>query len=121
MLVDGDEQYRVGGYYVNRWKRFYPDECSGTWRHTVCIFDLYGMDPLFQPDPHYLFINKFVMHINAKVMDITERWFYEWQDWYYLHANQSITDLDFYRNLPQAKYQLNRRPPPQSDQITKLN
>ncbi|KAM7538010.1 hypothetical protein Aperf_G00000063669 [Anoplocephala perfoliata] len=107
----GDDDYRNGGSYVNRWKHFYPHECSGVWRHAVCIFDLYGMKPLFKPDSPYLFVNKFVMHLNAPVLDVTERWFYDWQDWYYRHANQSITDLDFFRNLPQVRYQLKRLGP----------
>ena len=108
-LIDGDEEYRNGGYYVNRWKHFFPSECSGVWRHAVCIYDLYGMKPLYNPDSPYLFVNKFVMHINGRVLDVTEQWFYDWQDWHYLHANQNITNLDFYHNLPQVKYQLTRR------------
>ncbi|VDN99470.1 unnamed protein product [Rodentolepis nana] len=116
----GDKDYRNGGSYINRWKHFFPSECSGVWRHAVCIYDLYGMKPLFKPDSPYLFVNKFVMHINAKVLDVTERWFYDWQDWYYRHSNESITDLNFYRNLPQVKYQLNRLPPPPNAELELL-
>uniref|UniRef100_A0A5K3G2K2 Ring_hydroxyl_A domain-containing protein n=1 Tax=Mesocestoides corti TaxID=53468 RepID=A0A5K3G2K2_MESCO len=105
----GDEEYRNGGSYVNRWKRFFPEECSGVWRHAVCIFNLHGMKPLFTPDSPYLFVNKFVMHINADVMSVTEQWFYDWQDWYYRHADQNITNLDYYRSLPQVQYQSARR------------
>ncbi|KAL5110301.1 hypothetical protein TcWFU_004769 [Taenia crassiceps] len=110
----GDEVYRNGGFYVNRWKHFFPEECSGVWRHAVCIFDLYGMRPLFTPDSPYLFVNKFVMHINAPVLDVTERWFYNWQEWYYRHVDQNVTNLDFFRNLPQLapRYKAAERSPP---------
>lgn len=71
----------------------------------MCIFDLYGMMPLFNPDSPYLFVNKFVMHINSRVLDMTEQWFYNWQEWYYRNADQNITNLNYYRNLPQVRYQ----------------
>ncbi|VDD77615.1 unnamed protein product [Mesocestoides corti] len=67
------------------------------------------MKPLFTPDSPHLFVNKFVMHINADVMSVTEQWFYDWQDWYYRHADQNITNLDYYRSLPQVQYQSARR------------
>ncbi|EUB60081.1 Beta-1,3-galactosyl-O-glycosyl-glycoprotein beta-1,6-N-acetylglucosaminyltransferase 3 [Echinococcus granulosus] len=104
----GDNVYRNGGFYVNRWKHFFPEECSGVWRHSVCIFDLYGMQPLFTPDSPHLFVNKFVMHINAPVLDVTEQWFYNWQEWYYRHADQNVTNLNYFRNLPQVRYQLSK-------------
>ncbi len=94
---------------MNRFKRFYPAKCSGKWRHAVCIFDLRGMTPLYDPASPYLFVNKIVMHMNPEVMDVTEEWFYHWQEFYYKHADKNLTDLNFYRDMPQVRYQAHRK------------
>lgn len=116
-ISDGDEKYANSEYFINRWKKFWPKECRGEWRHAVCIFNLEDMKPLFEVDSPYLFVNKFVMHINADVLDITEAWFYSRQDFTYRHQNISLMNLDFYANLPQVKYQATKRRSSQSNAI----
>uniref|UniRef100_A0A0V0JAV1 Uncharacterized protein n=1 Tax=Schistocephalus solidus TaxID=70667 RepID=A0A0V0JAV1_SCHSO len=104
----GDEAYRRGEGFVNRWKKFWPAECHGEWRHLVCIPALEDLQPLFRLQSPELFINKFVMHINSHVLDVTEGWFYDRQDWLYRHQNFTLTPLDFFANQPHVKYQKNR-------------
>ncbi|KAL7053457.1 hypothetical protein AAHC03_027121 [Spirometra sp. Aus1] len=91
----GDEAYRRGEGFVNRWKHFWPEECHGKWRHLVCIPALEDLQPLFRLQSPELFINKFVMHLNSDVLDVTEGWFYDRQDWLYRHQNLTFAPWTF--------------------------
>ncbi|VDN14718.1 unnamed protein product [Dibothriocephalus latus] len=108
MCTDGDEAYRRGEGFVNRWKKFWPSECHGKWRHLVCIPTLEDLQPAFRLQSPELFINKFVMHLNSHVLDVTEDWFYDRQAWLYRHQNVTLAPLEFFENLPHVKYQTNR-------------